>query len=296
MFHGIYVPVVTPFHSDGSLDLESLSRLAERLVTEGVAGLVPLGTTGEVSALTVQERALVVETCAKAVAGTTTELVVGAGTNSTATTIEHMNEVLEYSPDSFLIVTPYYVRPSEEGIVAHFLTVADAAHEVNADIMLYNIPARSGRYVSTQSVLTLASHQRITGIKQAVGGIDDETVRLLAHAPDQFSVLGGDDAFVAPMTLLGGHGAVAASAHLATRLWVQLVDAATDHDVARTNEIHKQLLPIVSAGFAEPNPTVFKSALAALGEIESDFVRLPLVPARKESAEALVAVVNSLSL
>ncbi len=294
MFHGIYVPVVTPFHADGSLDVKSLAKLAERLVADGVAGLVPLGTTGEASALNTQERALVVETCAKAVAGTNVELVVGAGTNATSTTIDRMEEMLPYSPDAFLIVTPYYVRPSEEGIIAHFLAVADAAQETDADVMLYNIPARTGRYVSTQALLTCATHERITGVKQAVGGIDDETVTLLAQAPDDFSVLCGDDSFVGPMTMLGGHGAVAATAHLATKTWVELVDAAAAGDVARTRELHESLLPVVAAGFLEPNPVVFKAALELLGEIESSFVRLPLVPASKEAALACVEAVNTL--
>lgn len=294
MFQGIYVPVITPFHTDGSLDVASLSKLCDRLVADGIAGLVALGTTGEASALDASERALVIETCAKAVAGSSTELVVGAGTNSTASTIEHMQEAVAYTPDSYLIVTPYYVRPSEEGIIAHFLAVADAADQADADVMLYNIPARTGRYVSTKALLTCATHKRIGGVKQAVGGIDDETATLLATAPDTFSVLAGDDAFVAPMTLLGGRGGVCASAHLATSKWVELVDAALAGDVFRARELHEQLLPLVAAGFAEPNPVVFKGILAARGEIETDFVRLPLVPASKESVTAGVNVVSEL--
>lgn len=293
MFQGVYLPVITPFHSDGSLDVASLSKLCNRLVADNVAGLIPLGTTGEASALSSEERALVVETCAKAVAGTSVELIVGAGSNSTSATLDHMKEYEPYSPDGFLLVTPYYVRPSEEGIIAHFLAAADYAQELSAEIMLYNIPARAGRYVSTQGLLTLATHQQISGVKQAVGGIDDETIDLLAKAPADFSVLCGDDKFVAPMCFLGGQGAVAASAHIATQQWVQLVDEAIEGNVDLAKSIHESLLPIVTAAFLEPNPTVFKGALAALGEIESDFVRLPLVPAKKESVQALVDVANS---
>lgn len=293
MFQGVYIPVITPFHSDGSLDVASLAKLCDRLVGEGVAGLLPLGTTGEASALSAEERALVVETCAKAVAGTNVELVVGAGSNSTSGTLDHMHEYESYSPDAFLLVTPYYVRPSEEGIIAHFLSAADAADQLDADVMLYNIPARTGRYVSTQGLLTLATHKRITGVKQAVGGIDDETADLLAKAPEDFSVLCGDDKFIAPMCFLGGKGAVAASAHLSTSKWVQMVDAAISGDVATARSIHESLLPIVTKGFAEPNPAVFKGALAALGEIESGFVRLPLVSAKQENVQALVDSLQS---
>ena len=279
MFHGIYVPVVTPFHSDGSLDLASLTKLCERLVADGIAGLLPLGTTGEASALDASERALVIETCAKAIAGTDVELVIGVGTNATAGTLSRVAEVEQYSPDALLVVTPYYVRPNEEGILAHFLSVADAADAIDTDVMLYNIPARTGRYVSTQGLLSVATHKRINGVKQAVGGIDEETAHLLAQAPDSFSVLAGDDAFIAPMCFLGAQGGVSASAHLATTLWVEMVDAATAGEVSLAREIHEKLLRIVSAGFAEPNPTVFKGVLAATGEIETDFVRLPLIPA-----------------
>ncbi len=295
MFQGIYVPVVTPFHADGTLDVGSLAKLADRLVVDGVAGLVPLGTTGEASALNASERALVVETCAKAVAGTNIKLVVGAGTNATSSTLDHMEEVLAYSPDAFLIVTPYYVRPSEEGIIAHFLAAADAAEEADADIMLYNIPARAGRYVSTAGLLTCASHKRIRGVKQAAGGIDDETMLLLSKAPKSFSVLGGDDAFIAPITLLGGRGGVSAGAHLATPLWVEMVNAALSGDAAHTRELHEQLLPVVRAAFAEPNPAVFKGVLAARGEIESDFVRLPLIPASKEATQNCLDAIASIS-
>jgi 4-hydroxy-tetrahydrodipicolinate synthase len=289
MFHGIYVPVVTPFHSDGSLDLVSLAKLCERLVADGIAGLLPLGTTGEASALDSSERALVIETCAKAVAGTNVELVVGVGTNATASTLARVEEVAQYGPDALLVVTPYYVRPSEEGILAHFLAVADAANDIDADVMLYNIPARTGRNVSTEGLLSVATHGRINGVKQAVGGIDEATAQLLAHSPGTFSVLAGDDAFIAPMCFLGGEGGVSASAHLATPLWVEMVKAATTGDVPRARELHEMLLGIVSTGFAEPNPTVFKGVLAATGEIETDFVRLPLVPARKETIDACVA-------
>lgn len=294
MFQGIYVPLVTPFHSDGSLDVKSLSKLAEKMVAAGVAGLVPLGTTGEASALNIEERALVVETCAKAVSGTEVELVVGAGSNSTQATLDHIAEYEAYSPDAFLIVTPYYVRPSEEGIIAHFLAAAEAADELDADVMLYNIPARSGRYVSSSGLLTCATHKRITGVKQAVGGIDEDTVQLLAKAPDTFSILCGDDSFIAPMCFLGASGAVAASAHLATSIWVQMVDMALSGDFDNALIIHETLLPIVSTAFAEPNPTVFKGVLAATGEIESDFVRLPLVAAKKDSVDACVQALKSI--
>lgn len=294
MFKGVYVPVVTPFFADGSLDLQSLSKLCDRLVEQNVAGIIPLGTTGEASALNSTERHDVVATCAKAISGTDIELIVGAGTNSTATTIELMESYAQFSPSAFLIVTPYYVRPSEDGIVAHFLATADKANEIGSDIMLYNIPARSGRYVSTRALLTCAEHDRVSGVKQAVGALDEETLNLLANTNEKFSIMAGDDYLAAPITLLGGKGAVSASAHLATNLWVEMVDSALASDSKRALEIHAKLLPLVKAGFAVPNPTVFKGVLASMGEITSDFVRLPLLPASNQSVDSLLDIVKSL--
>lgn len=294
MFEGVYVPVVTPFFEDGSLDLVSLSKLCERLVSQDVAGIIPLGTTGEASALNASERHEVVATCAKEVSGTDVELLIGAGTNSTATTLERMEEYGEFNADAFLIVTPYYVRPSEEGIIAHYLTVAEKANEMGIDIMLYNVPARTGRSISSEGLITCGTHPRITGVKQAVGSLDDDTLNLIANTTDEFAILSGDDYLAAPMALIGAKGAVAASAHIATSLWVEMIDCALNGEAARALDIHKQLLPIVRAGFAEPNPTVFKGALAASGEITSDFVRLPLIPATKESSQALAKLASNL--
>lgn len=294
MFSGIYVPVVTPFKEDSSVDVASLSKLAERIVADGAKGLLPLGTTGEASALNAAERLLVVETCAKAVAGTSTQLVIGAGTNSTATTLERIQEFGEYSPDGFLIVTPYYVRPSEQGIIEHFSTVGDVAASMNAELMLYNIPARTGRYVSTEGLLACANHKNITGVKQAVGSIDEQTINLVANAPQDFSVLCGDDKFMVPLMLMGAKGAVAATSHFATKSWVDLYHACADGEVSRAVELHEKLLPVVSTAFAEPNPTVIKGALAAMGEIESDFVRLPLVPGSKEAISSCVEAIREL--
>ena len=294
MFEGVYVPVVTPFFEDGTLDLTSLSKLCERLVSQDVAGIVPLGTTGEASALNLSERHEVVATCAKEISGTGVELVIGAGTNSTVTTLERMDEFAEFNPEAYLIVTPYYVRPSEDGIMAHFLTCAEKANEIGSDVMLYNVPARTGRGISSEGLLTCGTHPRVTGVKQAVGSLDDDTLNLIANATDEFAILSGDDYLAAPMALIGAKGAVAASAHIATPLWVEMIDCALNGDAARALELHKLLLPVAKAGFAEPNPTVFKGALAAAGEISSDFVRLPLIPAKKESSQALAEIAKSL--
>lgn len=294
MYKGIYVPVITPFFADGSIDLGSLSKLCERFIEQGVSGIILLGTTGEASSLSTTERHEVVATCAKAIAGTDVELVVGAGTNSTTTTIERMDEFAEFSPNAFLIVTPYYVRPSEQGIIEHFLIAAQKADEIGSDVLLYNIPIRTGRCVSTDGLLECSKHSRIVGVKQAVGSLDDETLLLISKNRDDFSILAGDDYLAAPITLLGGKGAVAASAHLATNMWVEMVDAALSSNLASTLEIHNKLLPLVKAGFGEPNPSVFKGALASTGEIASDFVRLPLMTASKESINQYLNILNKL--
>ena len=294
MFKGVYVPVITPFLSDGTLDLSSLSKLCENFIEQGVRGIVPLGTTGEASALNTSERHDVVATVAKMVSGTNVELIVGAGTNSTATTLERMDEFAEFSPKAYLIVTPYYIRPSEEGIIAHFMACADKGAQVNSDIMLYNIPARTGRYVSTNALLKCSEHERISGVKQAVGSLDDETLTLIANTNDSFSILAGDDYLACPITLLGGKGAVSASAHVATSSWVKMIEAAENNDVDTALSNHNKLLPLVKAGFAEPNPSCFKGVLASMGTISSDYVRLPLMSASKESVANFQTLVESI--
>lgn len=283
---GLWVPIVTPFDRHGEVDEAALRRLALRVLADGASGLVALGTTGEPATLTATERRLVVELCDEVCRATARGLIVGAGTNSTRGTIEEIERLtVGTSALATLVVVPYYTRPSEAAVVEHFVAVADASP---VPIVAYNIPYRTGRGLGAPSLLELNAHPRIVGLKQSVGALDVDTLQLLAEAGAEFQILAGDDAFIAPTVLLGGAGSITASAHLCTRAFVDLVDAARAGDRDRTVHLAATLLPIVTLGFSEPSPAVWKGALARLGEISTGDLRRPMTPASAGAVDALV--------
>jgi 4-hydroxy-tetrahydrodipicolinate synthase len=271
---GVYVPLVTPFDEEDSIDFTSLQRLANESLDAGATGLVALATTGEVTSLTDVERDDVVRTLSEVCADRGAPLIVGAATNNTAVTVAR-HEALADVPAviASLAVVPYYVRPSESAIVRHFEFVADRSP---VPLVVYNIPYRTGRGLGADALLELAAMPNLAGMKQAVGSLDADTLTLLANVPDGFAVLGGDDAFLAPLVLMGGDGAVAASAHLCTDRFVAMIDAALAGDAARTRPHAEALLPLVQALFAEPSPAVLKAILREEGRIATANVRMPL--------------------
>jgi len=290
---GVYVPLVTPFLDDGSIDFDSLQRLAGDVLDAGATGLVALATTGEATSLTEQERADVVAAFAEISSDRGTPLIVGAGTNDTATTVaRHIALADVPAAVASLAVVPYYVRPSEAAIVAHLEFVAERSP---VPLVVYNIPYRTGRGLGATSLLELAGIANVAGVKQAVGGIDADTLTVLAKAPSDFAVLGGDDAFLAPLVLMGGHGAIAASAHLCTDRFVGMIDAALAGDPAKVRPHAEALLPLVLALFAEPSPAIMKAVLHAEGRIATPNVRMPLGPASPAGAEAALAAYRAAS-
>ena len=290
---GVYVPLVTPFGDDGSIDFASLQRLANDSLEAGATGLVALATTGEVTSLADAERTDVVNALSEVSADRGTPLIVGAATNDTATTVAR-HIALEGVPAviASLAVVPYYVRPSESAIVAHFEFVAERSP---VPLVVYNIPYRTGRGLAAPALLELAAVPNVAGLKQAVGSLDADTLTVLANAPADFAVLGGDDAFLAPIVLAGGAGAIAASAHLCTDRFVAMIDAALAGDAARARPHAEALLPLVLALFAEPSPAIMKAVLHAEGRIATPNVRMPLSAASRVGAEAALAAFRAAS-
>lgn len=284
---GLYAPVITPFAADGRVDLDTLERLAAELLDAGATGLVALSTTGEPSALDGAERDAVVAACARVCADRGAELIVGAGTNDTRTTIER-HEALTSVPGvvASLAVVPYYVRPSEAGILAHFQAVAERSP---VPLITYNVPYRTGRGLGATALLELAATDNVAGLKQAVASLDADTLALLAGQPRDFAVLGGDDAFLFPTMLMGGRGAIAASAHFCTERVVAMLAAGAAGDVAAGRPHAEALLGLVLTLFAEPSPTVIKALLHAEGRIPTPDVRLPLAPATPAALQAAQA-------
>lgn len=287
---GLWVPIITPFAADGAVDLGSLRRLGARLLGDGAAGLVALGTTGEPATLAADERASVVAACAEVTAAAGAGLIVGAGSNDTAGTIAEIQRLCR-SPavTGALVVVPYYTRPSEPAIVEHFGIVADASP---VPIVAYNVPYRTGSVVGAAAWAQVGRHPNVIGIKQAVGALDQDTLDLLRSRPPGFEVLAGDDAFIAPTILMGAAGAIAAASHVRTADFAALVGAARAGDVARARGLAESLLPVVAAGFAEPNPAVWKAALHAAGELATPAVRRPLTPASPAAVATLCAAIS----
>jgi len=288
---GLFVPVVTPFDGDDRVDLDALEGLAVKALDAGAAGLVGLSTTGEPTALTADERAATVQTLADVCGDRGAGLIVGAGTNDTRETIAR-HETLGAIPavSASLAVVPYYVRPLESAIVAHFQAVAERSP---VPLVLYNVPYRTGRGLGADALLELAATPNVAGLKQAVGALDADTLALLAGAPDGFAVLGGDDAYLLPTVLMGGAGAIAAAANLCTDRFAAMLAAGAEGDVATSRPHAEALLPLTFALFAEPNPAVIKAVLHREGLIPTPDVRLPLGNATPGAVEAAIAAVEA---
>lgn len=269
---GIHVPLITPFDADGTVAAAALEGLAHSALDAGAAGLVALGTTAEAATLDAAERATVTGIVGRVCRERGAWLTVGAGSNDTRRSAEELASV---EADAALVPVPYFTRPSEAGVVAHFEALAARSP---VPLIFYNIPYRTGQTLGFETLLRLAAIPGVIGVKHAVGGIDQDTVALLGADLPGFAVLAGDDVFAPALLALGAAGAVLAAAHLATDRWVEL---------ARTGDraLGHRLAALAAAVFSEPNPTVVKAVLHAHGRIPGPGVRLPLLPAGSSSLE-----------
>jgi 4-hydroxy-tetrahydrodipicolinate synthase len=287
---GLYVPLVTPFTADGDLAPDCLERVAHSVIDEGAAGLVALGTTGEPATLTAQERRTVLDICARVCRERSATLIAGAGSNDTRASAAALAELKEWPEISAaLTVVPYYTRPSQDGVIAHFTALAGQSP---VPLVVYNIPYRTGQAMGWRALRQLAGVPGIAGIKHAAGGVDSDTVMLMADLPDRFAVLGGDDAFAPALLALGASGAIMASANVCTRGYADMVRAWRAGDVSEGRALGNRLVGLSAALFAEPNPTVIKAVLHAQGRIPSPAVRLPLLeasPGAARNAQTAVA-------
>ena len=264
---GLYVPLITPFAPDGSVDLASLRGLAHDVLDAGATGLVALGTTGEPSSLTAAERGAVLDLLSGLSRERRTQLVVGGDTFPDGTTAS-------------LTLVPPFVRPGEDGVVAHLTAVAARSP---VPLVIYHVPYRTGQALSAAALRRIAAIPGVIGMKAAVGGIDADTIALMADPPDGFAVLGGDDLFISPLLALGAPGGILASAHVDTAGYAELISAWRAGDVVRARALGHRLAGLSAALFAEPNPTVIKGILHAQGRLRSAAVRLPLLPAASSS-------------
>ena len=291
--HGVWVPLITPFDASGSVDIEAIERLSNEYLADGVAGIVALGTTGEAPALDADEKQAVIAACSRACSARGAPLIVGTGTNNTRSTIaetlalEGIKGVV-----GALVVVPYYVRPSEAAIVEHFRVVAEASP---VPLIAYNIPSRTGRGLGAPALLELAAIPNIAGVKQSVDTLGTDTLEVLASAPAGFSMLSGDDYLVFPLVCLGAAGGITASAHVCTARFVAMVECALSAKLDDARAHAEALLPVIRAGFSEPNPAVWKGVLHAQGRIATPDVRMPLGNASAAAIERCLAAVSNAS-
>ncbi|MEV8503735.1 dihydrodipicolinate synthase family protein [Actinoplanes sp. NPDC051475] len=276
---GVYVPLITPFDAGGHVAYDALDRLAGELLDDGAHGLVALGTTGEPGSLSPDEQRGVVDVIAGVCRQRQAPFVVGASL------------VVPPPGDAQAVLTlvPPFVRPGEEGVVAYFSAYARSSP---VPVLVYHVPYRTGQPLSAATLRRIAALDNVAGVKLAAGGIDDETVALLADPPPDFAILGGDDAFLSPLLALGAHGGVLASAHVETAGFAALVQAWRDGDVSGARAAGRRLARLSLALFAAPNPTVIKAVLHARGRIPTPAVRLPLVPAAPAAVEGALESVK----
>jgi 4-hydroxy-tetrahydrodipicolinate synthase len=270
-FSGCYTALITPFRN-GDLDIPALRTLVERQILGGVSGLVPCGTTGETPALSTREWETVVTTVIETTQGRV-PVIAGTGSNGTATTIERTQRAQELGADAALVVTPYYNKPTQEGLYQHFAAIANAT---DIPLVLYNVPGRTGVNMLPETVLRLSTIPGIAAIKEASGSLDQSS-QILGESPEGFAVLSGDDSLTLPIMGVGGTGVVSVVSNIVPEAVTELTAAALAGDYATARTIHHALFDLCRAMFCETNPVPVKAAAALLG-ICTPEVRLPLAP------------------
>ena len=289
MYSGSFVAMITPF-KDGKVDEQGVADLVEFQLRNGTNGLVPCGTTGEAVTLSDEEHLRVVEITIET-AGGRVPIVAGTGTNSTEKTIKTTKAVAKIGADAALVVTPYYNKPTPEGLFQHYKAINDA---VDLPIVAYNVPTRTSVNMSAETTLRISGLPNVIAVKEASGSMDQVSEILQDAAPD-FAVMSGDDSVTLPLLALGGTGVVSVVANIAPAAMSDLVAAFHAGDVARARELHHQIFGLCRAMFIETNPIPVKTAAGMLG-LCSDELRLPLVALSDGNRVKLKAALDSCPL
>ena len=288
---GCATALVTPFKSDGAVDEEALTRLIEYQLTSGIKLLVPCGTTGESATMTEAEDQFVIRRAIE-LARDRGRVIAGTGSNSTAVAIENSKIAKALGADAVLVVAPFYNKPTQQGLYAHFRAIADA---VDIPIVIYNVPGRTSCNISAETTLRLARDcENIVAVKEASGNLA-QIMEILRGRPEGFFVLSGDDAFTFPMIALGADGLISVASNEAPALMGRLVNLALEGNWDEARELHYRLLPLMDANFIESSPGPVKAALAMMNLIEENY-RLPLVTIEETNREVLRQVLSDLGL
>ena len=280
MFEGVMVAIITPF-SNGVIDEEAFRRLVNHQIENGVSGIVPCGTTGESTTLSHDEHKRVIEMTIDEVKGRV-PVIAGTGSNNTTEAIDLTAHAKKAGADGCLMVSPYYNKPTQEGIYLHYKAVYKAAP---LPVILYNIPGRTGSNVSPDTIARLARENLIVGVKEATGDLA-QMARTIELCPPEISVLSGDDNLTLPLLAIGGKGVISVASHLVAKEMVEMYTRFKAGDVKGAQEIHYRLLPIFRGIFLEGNPISLKTALAMLDMIKPE-IRLPLCGMSEEGQKSL---------
>ncbi|KAB2857207.1 MULTISPECIES: 4-hydroxy-tetrahydrodipicolinate synthase [Sphingopyxis] len=287
MFSGSIPALVTPFR-DGALDMQAFARLVDWQIKEGTSALVPCGTTGESPTLSFDEHYRIIDACIEAAAGRV-PVIAGCGSNDTATAIRHMRHAQAAGASAALIVAPYYNRPTQEGMLAHFRALADAS---DLPIVVYNVPGRTVADISAETMCKLAEIPTVVATKDASGDLARVTMHRAGAGADFCQLSGNDDLWL-PHAVLGGAGCISVTANVAPRLCADFAAACAAGDWARALVLHDRLFPLHKAMFTDASPAPVKYALSRVHDWFSPDVRLPIIPASAASRAAVDAALVS---
>lgn len=289
-FTGLGTALVTPFRQDGLIDEPAVRRLAERQVEAGVHFVSPCGTTGEAPTLDHEEKLRVVELVVEAVNGRVPVLA-GAGGYDTREVVDLAKAFERVGADGLLSVSPYYNRPSPEGLYLHYRTIAEAT---SLPVVLYNVPPRTSVNIDVPTVARLAELPSIVGVKEASANVG-QMIEILATVPDEFMLLGGDDPLTVAVMAIGGRGVISVASNAIPAEMVEVMELTERGDLVMARKKHARLLPFILSNFAEANPVPLKAAMAAMGLLEEAY-RLPLVPPSLATRERSLAALRELNL
>ena len=289
MIEGVLPALITPFTKDNEVDEEGLRQNIEFLIEGGVSGIVPCGTTGESATLSMSEHEHVIEI---AINCSTVPVVAGTGSNNTIEALELTKSAEDAGADAALLITPYYNKPNDRGMIAHFKAISNA---VDLPLILYNVPSRTGINLKPEVVADLARESNIIGIKEASGNLEQITRIIELTQDEDFVIFSGDDALTLPIMALGGVGVISVVANVAPSLVVSMVKAFQKGELKEARELHIELAPLIRAAFLETNPIPIKKAVELIG-LSAGSLRLPLASISADNEKKLRTALNDLHL
>ncbi|HEY6802752.1 MAG TPA: 4-hydroxy-tetrahydrodipicolinate synthase [Pyrinomonadaceae bacterium] len=289
---GCATALVTPFRADGSVDIERLRNLVEFQIQSGIRMLVPCGTTGESATMSDEEDQLVIKTVIETAAGRA-KVIAGTGSNSTAVAIQYSQTARELGADAVLSVAPYYNKPTQEGLYAHFTAIAKSVSDL--PIVIYNVPGRTSSNISAETTLRLANdNENIVAVKEASGNLS-QIMEILRSRPAGFRVISGDDSLTLAIIALGGDGLISVASNEIPALMNELNELALAGKTNEARALHYRVLPLLEANFIESSPGPVKAAMALLGLLDENF-RLPLVPVQEKTRARLREILLDLGV